>query len=91
MSLQNDNIKRSSIYIVKTAIFGKRITKTNRNPIEKSVLEENAKWVHVLPTNTMKNSKTKHSTNKILPDKASLKKTEKEVPDSLNNKSVQNR
>ena len=88
MSLTNDNIKESSNYIAEAAFFGNRVTKTNRNPLEKSVLEKNAKWVRVLSTNTMKNSKTKQSTNKVTPVKVSLKKNGKEVLDSLNNKRV---
>ena len=59
------------------AVFAERCNRTIRDLLKKPVFEQgNAKWIDILPTITKQYNKKVHSSTKLTPIQASLKKNE---------------
>ena len=75
--LNKNNIKlysRNSLY---GAVFAERFNRTIRDLLKKIVFEQgDAKWIDILPTITKQYNNKVHSSTKLTPIQASLKKNE---------------
>ena len=82
--LNKNDIKlysRNSSYV---AVFAERFNRTIRDLLEKPVFERgDANWIDVLPTITKQYNNRIHSSTKLTPIKASLKKNESYVYKNL--------
>ena len=75
--LNKNNIKLYSRNSSYGAVFAERFNRTIRDPLKKIVFEQgDAKWIDVLPTITKQYNKRIHSSTKLTPIQASLKKNE---------------
>ena len=75
--LNNKNIKRYSRNTSLGAVFAERFNRTIRDLLKKPVFEKgNGNWIDVLPTITKQYNNRIHSSNKLTPIQASLKKNE---------------
>ena len=78
------NIKRYSRNTALGAVFAERFNLTFRNLLKKPVFEKgDANWIDVLPTMTKQYDKRIHSSTKLMPIQASLKKNEGYVYNNL--------
>ena len=76
--LNKNNIKFYSRNISYGAVFAERFNRTIRDLLKKIVFEYgDANWLDVLPTITKQYNNTIHSSTKLTPIQASLKKTKK--------------
>ena len=75
--LNKNNIKLYSRNSSYGAVFAERINRTTRDLLKKTVFEQgDAKWIDVLPTITKQYNNRTHSSTKLTPIQASLKKNE---------------
>ena len=75
--LNKNNIKLYSRNSSYGAVFAERFNRTIRNLLKKIVFEQgNAKWIDVLPTITKQYNSRTHSSTKLTPIQASLKKNQ---------------
>ena len=75
--LNNNNIKLYSRNSSFGSVFAERFNKSIRDLLKKVVFEQgDAKWVDILPTITKQNNNRIHSSTKLTPTQASLKKKE---------------
>ena len=75
--LNKNNIKLYSRNISYGAVFAERFNRTIRDLLKKIVFEQgDAKWIDVLPTITKQYNNRIHSSTKLTPIQASLKKNE---------------
>ena len=75
--LNKNNIKIYSRNTSYGAVFAERFNRTIRDLLKKIVFEQSdAKWIDVLPTTTKQYNKRIHSSTKLTPIQASLKKNE---------------
>ena len=75
--LNNNNIKLYSRNTHLGAVFAERFNKSIRDLLKKIVFEHgDANWIDVLPTITKQYNNRVHSSNKLTPIQASLKKNE---------------
>ena len=82
--LNKNNIKLYSRNSSNGAVFAERFNRTIRDLLKKIVLEQgDAKWIDVLPTITKQYNNRIHSSTKLTPIQASLKKNEGVVYNNL--------
>ena len=82
--LNKNNIKLYSRNTSVGAVFAERFNRTIRYLLKKVVFEQaDAKWVDILPTITKQYNKKVHSSTKLTPIQASLKKNEGYVYNNL--------
>ena len=75
--LNKNNIKLYSRNSSYGAVFAERFNRTIRDLLKKIVFEQgDAKWIDILPTITKQNNNKVHSSTKLTPIQASLKKNE---------------
>ena len=75
--LNKNNIKLYSRNSSYGAVFAKRFNRTIRDLLKKIVFEQgDAKWIDILPTITKQYNNRIHSSTKLTPTQASLKKNE---------------
>ena len=75
--LNKNNINLFSRYSSYGAVFAERFNRTIRDPLKKIVFEQgDAKWIDVLPNITKQYNNRTHSSTKLTPIQASLKKNE---------------
>ena len=75
--LNKNNIKLYSTNSSYGAVFAERFNRTIRDLLTKTVFEQcDAKWIDVLPTITKQYNNRTHSSTKLTPIQASLKKNE---------------
>ena len=75
--LNKNNIKLYSRISSYGAVFAERFNRTIRDLLKKPVFEQgDAKWIDILPTITKQNINKLHSSTKLTPIQASLKKNE---------------
>ena len=75
--LNKNNIKLYSRNSSYGAVFAERFNRTIRDLLKKTVFEQgDAKWIDVLPTITKQCNNRTHSSTKLTPIQASLKKNE---------------
>ena len=75
--LNKNNIKLYSRNSSVGAVFAERFNRTIRNLLKKTVFEQgDAKWIDVLPVITKQYNNRIHSSTKLTPIQASLKKNE---------------
>ena len=75
--LNKNNIKRSSRYTSRAAVFAERFNRTIRDLLEKPVVEEgDGNWLDVLPTITKQYNNGIHSSTDLTTIQSSLKKNE---------------
>ena len=75
--LNKNNIKHYSRNTDLGDVFAERFNRTIRNILKKIVYEQgDAKWIDVLPKRTKQYKNRKHSSTKLSPIQASLKKNE---------------
>ena len=75
--LNKNNIKLYSRISSYGAVFAERFNRTIRDLLKKIVFEQgDAKWIDVLPTITKQYNNRIHSSTKLTPIEASLKKNE---------------
>ena len=85
--LNKNNIKLSSRNSSYVAVFAERFNRTIKNLLKKIVFEQgDAKWVDILPTITKQYNNKVHSSTKLSPKDASLKKNEGFVYKNLSDK-----
>ena len=76
-SLSKNNIKLYSRNTSLGAVFAERFNRTIRDLLKKIVFEQgDAKWIDILPTITEQYNNKVHSSTKLTPIQASLKKNE---------------
>ena len=76
-SLNKNNIKLYSRNSSYGAVFAERLNRTIRDLLKKIVFEQgDAKWIDILPTITKQYNNKVHSSTKLTPIQASLKKNE---------------
>ena len=74
-SLKKNHIKRSSRYKSLGAVFAEKFNCTVRDIFKKSVFQSSdGNWNDILPTLTKQYKNTKHSTTRLTPNQAFLKK-----------------
>ena len=82
--LNKNNIKLYSGNSSYGAVFAERFNRTIRDLLKKTVFEQgDAKWIDVLPTITKQYNNRTHSSTKLTPIQASLKKNEGNVYKNL--------
>ena len=82
--LTTKNIQRYSRNTVLGAVFAERFNLTIRNLPKKLVFEKgDANWIDVLPAITKQNNSRIHSSTKLTPSQASLKKNEGHIHNNL--------
>ena len=82
--LNKNNIKLYSRNSSYGAVFAKRFNRTIRDLLKKIVFEQgDAKWIDILPTITKQYNNRIHSSTKLTPIQASLKKNERFVYKNL--------
>ena len=82
--LNNNNIQPYSRNTSLGAVFAERFNRTIRDLLEKPVFEKrHGNWMEILPTKTKHYNNRIHSTTKLTPIQASLKKIERFVYKSL--------
>ena len=82
--LNKNNIKISSRNTDLGAVFAERFNRTIRDLPKRPVFEKGeSKWIDVLPTLTKQNNNRVHTSTKLTPIQASLKKNEGYVYNSL--------
>ena len=82
--LNKNNIKLFSRNSSYGAVFAERFNRTIRDLLKKPVFEKgNSNWIDVLPTITKQYNKKVHSSTKLTPTQASLKKNESFVYKNL--------
>ena len=82
--LNKNNIKLYSRNTSYGAVFAERFNRTIRDLLKKVVFEHgDANWIDVLPTITKQYNKKVHSSTKLTPIQASLKKNESFVYQNL--------
>ena len=75
--LNKNNIRLYSRNSSYGAVFAERFNRTIRNLLKKIVFEQgDAKWIDILPTITEKYNNRRHTSTKLSPKDASLKKNE---------------
>ena len=82
--LNNNNIKHYSRNTDLGAVFTERSNRTIRDLLKRPVFEKaEGNWIDILPTITKQYNKRKHSSTKLTPIQASLKKNEGYVYNNL--------
>ena len=82
--LNNNNFKRYSRNIYPGAVFAERFKKSRRNILKNPVFEQSdANWIDVLPTIAKQCKNGVHSSTKLKPLQASLKKNDGYVYQNL--------
>ena len=85
--INKNNIKIYSKNSSYGAVFAEHFNRTFRDPLKKIVFQQgDAKWIDVIPTITKQYNNRVHSSTKLSPKDASLKKNEGSVYNNLSDK-----